>query len=84
MSSREATKGKTGEEGRTNLLKAYTFQIISSLSLVLMQLNVKQLSHYFSPFLVLGVRGSLLSLTNLGFIYKAGLDFNIRNMGSIF
>ena len=80
--NQEAAAGKVETE-QQSMTKGIIFILVSCVTIILMQITVKNLTRHFSAFLVLGVRGSLLFLFNSIFILRRGLDYNIRDPSSI-
>ena len=90
MQIQDGAKVKTEQQsGRVeteqqSLTKGIFFILASCVTIILMQVTVKNLTRNFSSFMVLGVRGSLLFIFNSILILRKGLDYNILDPASIY
>ena len=65
-------------------MKGIFFILVSCVTIILMQVTVKNLTKHFSSFMVLGVRGALLFIVNSAIIFRKGIDYNIRDPASTY
>lgn len=56
--------------------------ILSNIFFVIMQMHFKQITHYSSPVLILGVRASITYLLNLCVLRYTGIGCSIKDYKS--
>jgi hypothetical protein len=61
---------------------AYIYAVISNISIVLLQMNIKIVSNYISPLHALALRGFFLLLINTIIIHFSNISWNVKDKDS--